>query len=265
MTTSHLSYRSRSSLATCPVAKKLLRLMDEKHSNLCVGTDLSCSQKIIDLANTLGPEIVVFKTHVDMVADFSQDFVQSLTLAADRHKFLLFEDRKFADIGNTTKMQYTKGLHHIVEWADIVNAHPLPGPGVIEALKEGAEDRERGIVLVAQMSSEKNLITDAYSQAAVQMAKYYKECVMGYICQERLDDSPGVIHMVPGVSLSAEGDDQGQRYRTPEKAIEEGGDLIIVGRGICTAKDPLTEAKRYRKAAWDTYEKMKRKDVSACF
>lgn len=107
-----LSFDARAELPRIhPVAAKLLRLMQKKETNLCLSADISESRELLQLANALGPSICMIKTHVDILNDFTLDVIKELTTLAKRHEFLIFEDRKFADIGNTVKKQY-EGKYH---------------------------------------------------------------------------------------------------------------------------------------------------------
>ncbi len=231
--------------------------MARKKTNLAASADVTTKQELLALADAVGPEICVLKTHMDIIADFDEDLLVQLRALAAKHEFLIFEDRKFADIGNTVKLQYSSGVHHIADWAQITNAHTLAGPGVVEGLKTVGKERGHGLLLLAQMSSKGNLLNDAYTKATVELAQAHRDFVIGFICQECVVDEPTFVYMTPGVKIQPQGDGLGQQYRTPRVAIvEQGNDVIIVGRGIYQADDPAAAAREYRQQAWAAYEEV---------
>ena len=244
----NLSYKNERSLPQNPTAKKLFALMEKKQTNLSVAADVTTCESLLKLAETLGPEICVFKTHIDILDDFTPQVTKELRRLADKHNFLIFEDRKFADIGNTVSHQYRGGVYKIADWADIFNAHIVPGPGIIAGLKEGSLSRNSGLLLLAEMSSSGTLAKSSYTEAAVQMAEANPDFVIGFISLRKLSDNPAFIYMTPGVQLASGSDALGQQYQTPESVIQAGSDVIIVGRGIYGAKNPASEAELYCKA-----------------
>lgn len=240
---------------THPVAQRLLSIMQEKQSNLCLSADVTKSSDLLKLAETIGPEICVLKTHIDIVDDFTPYLTKRLRDIADEKNFLIFEDRKFADIGNTVKHQYQDGIYHIVEWADIVNAHTIPGEGIIEGLKAVGLPKSRALLMLAEMSSKGHLFDKAYQQATLEMSEKHRDFVIGFVTQHALNNDPSWLNFTPGVKLEAGTDKLGQQYNTPETAAKNGTDVIIVGRGIIQADDPVTEAKKYREHAVKYYFK----------
>ncbi|GFR72612.1 orotidine 5'-phosphate decarboxylase, partial [Elysia marginata] len=129
---------------------------------------------------------------------------------------------KFADIGNTVMHQYSGGVYRISEWADLVNAHAVPGPGVV--------------------------------QDTVKVAEENKDFVIGFISVSKVSSDPTFLHMTPGVQLEAGQDKLGQQYLTPAEVIgKRGSDIIIVGRGIYQAQDPAQAAKEFQIAGYDAY------------
>ncbi|KAJ4373140.1 orotidine 5'-phosphate decarboxylase [Neocucurbitaria cava] len=363
------SYRARANLPTSgPLASYLLSLISTKQTNLCLSADVETSAELLQLADAVGDSICLLKTHCDIVTDWTDRTSQALREIARRKRFLIFEDRKFADIGETVQKQYTSGHHRIALWAEITNAHVLPGPAIVTALEKAAEatiakyntavhteisasprtqppngvdedeeddtvdetvieppmeveneerrlsakatDRKQSVVsvttsismrtesisprpdahdedtfnldtatellrlgevpflrsllLLAEMSSEGHLMTPEYQKKTVEIARSHREFVMGFIAQRSLNSEPddNFITMTPGCQLPPPGqegkklgDNLGQQYNTPRKLIlEQGCDIIIVGRGIVRAQDRQSEAERYRKAAWVAYE-----------
>ena len=251
-----MNYQTRVDQVTNPAAKALLTLMQEKQTNLSLAADVTTSAQLIQLVEAVGSEICLLKTHIDVIEDFSADLVAKLLELKRKHNFLIFEDRKFADIGNTVKLQYSGGVYHIADWADIINAHVVPGPGIIEGLRSVGLAKGAGLLLLAEMSSGGNLATGEYTKTAVAWAQEYSDFVIGFIGMKRLVDDPRFITMTPGVNLADSGDSLKQQYVTPEQAIRGGSDVIIVGRGIYGAIDPGAAAKQYREAGWKAYQQI---------
>jgi uridine monophosphate synthetase len=356
------SFGERANTASHPLSSYLLRLMVLKKSNLCLSADVSTTNQLLFLADSIGPSIVVLKTHYDLISNWDYNPTTGtgarLARIARRHGFLIFEDRKFGDIGNTVQMQYTEGTAKIIEWSHITNVNMIPGKAAVDALAEaavrwkerkryevktdisvgtpraesidsdGEEDEtvtpmpeynleversannvqsgrkasivsittvsqhfesvnsprsyddyeeeifegieeapmDRGLLILAQMSSKGNFMNREYTNACVESAREHKDYVMGFIAQESLNSEADddFVTMTPGCQLppeqddedaEIEGDGKGQQYNTPTKIVGlMGNDVVIVGRGIIFAADPVREAERYRRKAWEAYE-----------
>lgn len=210
------------------------------------------------------------KTHIDILSDFGPETISGLKSLSEKHNFLIFEDRKFIDIGNTVQKQYHGGALRISEWAHIVNCSILPGEGIVEALAQtaSADDfpygPERGLLILAEMTSKGSLATGEYTEASVQIARKYQRFVMGFVSTRSLngvspaaaaekEDEEDFVVFTTGVNLSSKGDKLGQQYQTPQSAIARGADFIIAGRGIYAAPDPVEAVKRYQQEGWDAY------------
>jgi len=212
----------------------------------------------------LGPYIAVLKTHIDIVSDFSSATIEGLTSVARRHDFLLFEDRKFIDIGHTVQLQYKGGALRIHDWAHIVTASVLAGEGIIQALDQTihqADVADRGVLILADMTSKGSLAVGDYTRASVEIARRYPQTVIGFVARRELskispapDGLEDCVVFTTGVNLSSKGDALGQQYQTPVTAIQGGSDFLIAGRGIYAAPDVVAAAQEYQKAGWEAYQ-----------
>lgn len=168
-------------------------------------------------------------------------------------------------------LQYSRGVHRISSWAHITNAHPVPGPSVVTGLASVGLPLNRGLLLLAEMSSQGNLATGDYTEKALEMARAHRDFVFGFIAMRRMTPAVSAettsgsqedfLVLTPGVGLDVTGDGQGQQYRTPRQVILDSGcDVIIVGRGIYGKGEGspsdviIREAKRYQEAGWEAYE-----------
>lgn len=138
---SNISYAERARRHDISVVKKLFDIAERKKSNLVLSADFTTTSELLELADgrccfckslamgcfsisfffftiyplkavgtnalalrlDLGPYVAVFKTHIDIISDFNEATVTGLKSLAEKHDFLIFEDRKFIDIGSTVQ------------------------------------------------------------------------------------------------------------------------------------------------------------------
>ncbi|KAK2744666.1 orotidine 5'-phosphate decarboxylase [Onygenales sp. PD_40] len=271
---SHMPYSVRASRHPNPLARRLFQIATEKKSNVVVSADVTTTKELLDLADLLGPYIVVLKTHIDILTDLTPTTLTSLTTLSQKHSFLLFEDRKFVDIGSTVQKQYHGGVLRISSWAHIVNCAMLPGPGIVDALAQTTtfpdfpkdEEQERGLLILAEMTSKGSTATGAYTSLSVDVARRHPGFVLGFVATRALGevgdattgstrgDEEDFVVFTTGVNLESKGDALGQQYQTPKSAVGRGADFIIAGRGIYKAEDPVGAVRRYREEGWRAYE-----------
>ncbi|KAK2603561.1 orotidine 5'-phosphate decarboxylase [Conoideocrella luteorostrata] len=261
------SYAQRGEEHQHPVARKLFNIAESKRSNLVVSADIEDTESLLKCADDLGPYIAVFKTHVDIVRDFSDATIQGLKSLAKKHNFMIFEDRKLIDIGNTVQKQYHSGALRISEWADIVNLSVLGGDGIVDALTQTVTSPDfpfrgqRGFLLLAEMTSRGSLATGAYTSQCVDLARSFPESTFGFVAtraltadhSQRTSSHEDFVIFTTGINIESRGDTLGQQYQTPAEAVRRGADFIIAGRGIYASKDSVVAAKRYRDEGWDAY------------
>ena len=136
----------------------------------------------------------------------------------------------------------------------------ISGPDIVDGLQAAWQDvgREGGVLLLAQMSSRGNLLTENYCDSVVGKG-VASEGVLGFIgngsrpkelAKLRAKVGGGKMIWTPGVNLVVGDGEMGQRYGDPREAVLAGSDCIIVGSGIHRSDNPAAMAKQYAEASW---------------
>ncbi|MGG2084901.1 orotidine-5'-phosphate decarboxylase [Lysinibacillus pakistanensis] len=172
----------------------------------------------------------------------------------------IFLDLKLHDIPNTVGSAM-KGLAKL--GVDLVNVHAAGGRPMMEAALEGLEagtpagKGRPALIAVTQLTS----TTEEQMQAEQRIALSLQESVLHYASLTKQAGLQGVVcsvheakiiaevcgndflRVTPGIRL-ADGDAHDQkRIATPDGAKRDGSSLIVVGRAVTGAQDPVAAYK----------------------
>ena len=215
---------------------KIPEIMSSKKTRICLAADVTTIEELFKLINNVGDQICVLKIHADIIVDFFDNLKETCATLANlktKYNFLIWEDRKLADIGKVMARQ----AQQIANWADIVSVHVVAG---LESLKP---IDFIDLIVVIEMSCTGHLMNSEYQSKATEIVEHLDN-VVGVVAQHRIQSSKELLHFVPGISLTNSSDGVGQQYNSPES--KEFADVFVIGRGIYLADEPAKEIEKYK-------------------
>lgn len=206
-----------------------------KNSRVCLAADVTTMNQLVTLIEQFAHHFCILKIHSDIIEDFYIDFennCHTLRKLAKNHHFLIWEDRKLADIGLVMEKQ----ILHIKNWADIISVHPISGYKSIQHISDIK------LILIAEMSTSDHLFNKKYTDNVIDIANKH-DAVIGIVSQHQYNLAENKLYFVPGISNSLTCDLKGQSYSSPKDRFF--ANIFVIGRSIYLADNPLKEIIEY--------------------
>lgn len=222
--------------------------MDDRR--VIVALDLRTAEEAVRLANALAEYVAGFKVGLGLLHGPGPGLVGTLARIGP-----VFADAKLHDIPSQVKMAARRLGEYGARW---VTAHASGGVAMLEAAGEGlaagSGGAESGILAVTVLTSidaaeATALFGRSPGQLTSRLAKRAAAAgVEGVVCSPRelgvvAEVAPGLRRVTPGIRPEGSGPDDQRRTATPSEARERGADLLVVGRPITGAPDPVAAAR----------------------
>ena len=230
--------------------------MTEARDRLIVALDVSSLERIGSLVDLLAEDVRLYKVGLELFSSVGADAVTALR---DRNK-KVFLDLKLHDIPKTVE----RAAGAIARLgASMTTVHALGGADVVSAAREGLESATpaggaRPLLLAVTLLTSHRVedlkkifpgdweLEDRVLELASMAAAAGAD---GVVCSPLevaavKKACPGVLAVTPGVRVSEVAGDDQRRTASPERAIADGADFLVVGRPICGAADPAAATRR---------------------
>jgi len=226
-----------------------------------VALDFADAAKALSLAARLDPKACALKVGNEMFVSAGPEPVRELVAKG----FRVFLDLKFYDIPNTVA-QACAAATRLGVW--MINIHAAGGRAMLVAARETVARTalERGetaplllaVTLLTSLGAD-DVAEIGYAQApeglVLRLARLAADCGLdGVVCSAveapalRRAQGAGFTLVTPGIRPAGVGVDDQSRLMTPEAAIANGADYLVIGRPITQSADPAAELARINAA-----------------
>ncbi|WP_219471772.1 orotidine-5'-phosphate decarboxylase [Nonomuraea rhizosphaerae] len=194
-------------------------------------------------AGLVTPHVSTVKVGLELYLRYGPDVIASVRGASGVRVFL---DLKLHDIPNTVAGA-AKAVSRLRP--AILTVHATGGPAMIRAAVESAPHTQIAAVTVLTSLSEADLgriglagpATDAVRRLAavsVEAGATALVCSPHEVAHVRSEVGPGITLITPGVRPAGADSQDQARVATPEQALADGADLLVIGRPITASPDP---------------------------
>lgn len=224
--------------------------MSTTEPRLLVALDYKTTDDCLALVKQLNPVDCRLKIGKELFTAAGPAIIESV----QKMGFDVFLDLKFHDIPNTVAGA-VRSAANLGVW--MINVHALGGERMMTAAKEALVSFSNKPLLIAVTVLTSMDATDlagigfneSPAQVVARLAALAKTAGMdGVVCSaheaKQLKQQCGseFVTVTPGIRLAAETQGDQRRVVTPEQAIANGSDFIVVGRPITQAENPAAAA-----------------------
>lgn len=218
-------------------------------SKLIVALDFAHPDRAVSLIEKLDPQICALKIGSELFTRAGPVFVKEIV----KQGFRVFLDLKFHDIPHTVA-QACHAAADLGVW--MVTLHASGGRAMLEAARAAVEEygeKRPKLVAVTVLTSlaEQDLgtigITTSLSEQVIHLAKLAQAAHLdGIVCSahevKSIKEQCGTqfLAVTPGIRLPGDAVHDQIRVITPQQAVAEGSDFLVIGRSITQASDPAS-------------------------
>ncbi len=230
--------------------------MPDGKSRIAVALDFASRAELLSAARRLRQEVGIFKLGLEAFTAHGPDLVRELVSLG----VPVFLDLKLHDIPKTVGGAAAAAAR---TGASILNVHAAGGREMMRAATERAREAAAAAGLPALKVIAVTILTslDAGAlrevgfvgtprDAAVRLASLARESELdGVVCSPeevariRAACGAGFLLVVPGIRPAGSAAEDQKRIATPGAATRAGADLLVIGRPILAATDPVAAAR----------------------
>jgi len=200
----------------------------------------------MEMAAKLDPSLCRVKVGKELFTSAGPAILDGLHNAG----FEIFLDLKFHDIPNTVAGAVRAAAAHGV-W--MINVHATGGERMMVAAKEAVDKSTHKPLLIAvtvlTSMQESDLATigvnvDIKSQVKALASLAEKSGLDGVVCSAHEAEflrelhKSGFLKVTPGIRLAGDDASDQRRVMTPQKAIDNGADYLVIGRSVTGSANP---------------------------